>query len=180
VPPPAVRTFADSKLALVKIWTSGKIPVSKDPPCRVLLFKTKAKDPPPTVARYGYRGDDRSVPEGRYPRDGYEDAWIYQATDQPNITIPTEFAVPAGTRFQIEARFNGQIVDLASGEVVIEKGANVTWCALPTPNIWVGKERLVLHDGARAGSRTLNLGIKSLSTGSLREDQRGSGSLNRS
>jgi hypothetical protein len=95
-------------------------------------------------------------------------------------TIPTEFVVPAGTRFQIEARFNGQIVDLASGEVVIEKGANVTWCALPTPNIWVGKERLVLHDGARAGSRTLNLGIKSLSTGSLREDQRGSGSLNRS
>jgi len=35
------------------------------------------------------------------------------------------------------------------------------------------------HGGARAGSRTLNLGIKSLSTRRLKDDQRGSGRLNR-
>ncbi len=45
------------------------------------------------------------------------------------------------------------------------------------PKIWVASVRLVLDDGARAGSRTLNLGIKRLPTDRLRTSQGGSGRL---
>jgi hypothetical protein len=81
---------------------------------------TKAEDPAPKIGRYGYRVDDRRVQDGRFPRDQYEDAWIYRATDEPNLNVPAEFGLQPGTRFQIDARFKGQIVDVASGKVVVE------------------------------------------------------------
>ena len=78
-----------------------------------------------------------------------------------------------------EARLHLQVPRSEGGDPDISGVALLTDIAnRPNPETTDGSPPRV-GDGTRAGNRTLNLGIKSLSTLRLREDQRGSWRLKR-
>ncbi len=81
---------------------------------------TRAVEPPPTIWRYGRRGDIREIPPDEFSTDEYVDDFTYQGIDRGRVYLPVGLEIPDGTRITVDAEFKGQIVDTLLGGLVVE------------------------------------------------------------